>query len=220
MKRQLPFAIVLAVLIGATLGGTALYHFSRPPKTQVLAVGTPGAQPAHLRGKSSAAVTLEVFGDFECLPCFILWPALRNLEHDFPSDLAVIFREHPLPQHAHALDAARAAEAAGLQGKFWEMHDMLYLNRAKWVRSSDPRAYFESCAQELRLDLERFRRELTAPAVMQRIDADNQRAASLGIDRTPVVLLNGRRLQLEADVENGIRTEITGEISRRKAERR
>src|SRR5206468_3926399 len=132
----------------------------------------PGAQPPHIRGTATAPVTLEEFGDFECLPCFLLWPAVQNLEKDYGKDLAVIFRERPLPQHSHAPDAARAAEAAGVQGKFWEMHDMLYMNRGKWVRAADPKEYFRQCAATLGLDVDKFVRDAAGPQVAQRLQAD------------------------------------------------
>src|SRR4051794_22263357 len=128
MKRHLPFAIILGALV-LTFAGGALFFYLRHAPSATTAAGKPGAEPAHVRGPKSAPATLEEFGDFECIPCFLLWPALRNLEHDFGNRLSVIFREHPMAQHPHAVEGARAAEAAGLQGHFWEMHDALYIDR-------------------------------------------------------------------------------------------
>jgi protein-disulfide isomerase len=153
-------------------------------------------------------VTLEEFGDFECLPCFILWPALRNLEKDFGERLAVIFRQNPMPQHSRAHDAARAAEAAGLQGKFWEMHDLLYLQRAKWIRGADHRSQFSEFARSLQLDVKRFNNDFAGGEVANRLGADQERSAALGLDRTPVVFINGRRADLQSDVEKGLRDDI------------
>ena len=81
----------------------------------------------------------------------MLWPALQNIEKDYAKNLNVTFRQHPLVQHPHAREAARASEAAGLQDRFWEMHDLLYLRRANWVRADDVRAFFKTCASELGL---------------------------------------------------------------------
>src|ERR1700750_736941 len=136
-KSYLPLWIIAAVLVAAVIGGLFLFTARRtPPGLQVATTTKPGAEPPHVRGDPKAPVTLEEFGDFECVHCFILWPALRNLEKDYADKLAVIFGKTPMPQHPRAPDGARAAEAAGLQGKFWEMHDLLYMERGKWTKAA------------------------------------------------------------------------------------
>lgn len=203
------FTIIAAVLIAAVVAGVFLFQARRiRPGLQVASTSKPGAQPPHVRGDPNAPVILEEFGDFECVPCFILWPALRNLEKDYGDRLAVIFRNNPMPQHSKALDGARAAEAAGLQGKFWEMHDLLYLQRATWTRSADPRTEFSEFARRLQLDVERFNKDITGEEVARRVEADRERSAALGLDRTPVVFLNGQRAQLQGDVEKGLHDDI------------
>ena len=208
-KSYLAFVIIAAVLVAAVVAGVFLFQARKPkPTLQVASTSKPGAQPPHVRGITGAAVTLEEFGDFECLPCFILWPALRNLEQDFGDRLAVIFRQNPMPQHSKALDGARAAEAAGLQGKFWEMHDLLYLQRATWGRSDDPRVQFSEFARQLQLDVERFNKDILGEEVAKRVTADRERSAALGLDRTPVIFINGRRADLQGDVEKGLHDDI------------
>lgn len=207
MKRYLPFAIILVALLLAVGGGALLLHLRRPPPPK-LALGKPGAEPVHRRGAANAPVELEEFGDFECLPCFILWPAMKNIESDYGKNLSVIFRQHPLEQHHHALEAARAAEAAGLQGRFWEMHDLLYLKRSEWVKTGDLIGFFKASASDLGLDVERFTRDMDGEAVARRIAADQERGASLGIDRTPVIFVNGKTVQFSPQPEEGLRMEI------------
>src|SRR6185369_7271160 len=148
MKRILPFIIILVVL-GVAL--TSAWYLTRtipavenprgnqppsaspgsqasPAQSQASVVnGVPGAEPAHTHGPANAPVKLEEFGDFECPPCGLFHPILKQMEEEFGDKLFVTFREFPLvPTHQHALAAASAAEAAGLQGKFWEMHHMIY----------------------------------------------------------------------------------------------
>ncbi len=208
-KSYLAFTIIALVLITAVVAGVFLFQARRtPPGLQVASTSKPGAQPPHVRGDPNAPVTLEEFGDFECLPCFLLWPALRNLEHDFGQKLAVIFRHNPLPQHHFAVSAALASEAAGLQGRFWEMHDMLYLQRSAWVRAADPRGEFDAFAKQLGLDVVRFDKEMGGEEVATRLAADRERAGALGLDRTPAVFINGRRAELQSDVEKGLREDI------------
>jgi protein-disulfide isomerase len=214
-NRNLAVGIIIAVLIAALAGGLFLFKARRtPPGLQVASTTKAGAQPPHVRGDPKAPVTLEEFGDFECVPCFILWPALRNLEHDYGEKLAVIFRNNPMPQHSKAPDGARAAEAAGLQGKFWEMHDLLYLQRGEWTKATDLRSKFSEYAQRLQLDVDRFNRDFQSEEVTKRLREDHDRAAALGLDRTPVVFINGRRAELQGDVEKGLHDDIDAALSR------
>lgn len=170
--------------------------------------GRPGAEPMHIRGNPAAPAVLEEFGDFECLPCSKLFPVLETLEKEFGDRLVVVFREHPLRMHKFALDAARAAEAAGFQGKFWEMHDMLYRNRGTWVPAAYVRPYLNEYATALQLDLDRFKEDMDAKKVADRIVADQARGDSLGIDRTPVVFVNGEKIPVVDINEKGLRAAI------------
>src|SRR2546428_551387 len=157
MKRYLPFVIIGVVFLLAVASGALLFYFKREAmkaaaaksvssKPGALPPQSPGALPPHVRGSMKARVTLEEFGDFECPPCGNLSSTLEKIEEDYAARLRVVFRECPLAMHKHALDAARAAEAAGLQGHFWEMHDLLYHNRFIWPRAADVRAAFNDYA--------------------------------------------------------------------------
>jgi protein-disulfide isomerase len=170
--------------------------------------GSPGAEPMHMRGNPKAPAVLEEFGDFECLPCSLLWPVLTKLEEEYGDRLVVVFREHPLRMHRYAPDAARAAEAAGLQGKFWEMHDALYRNRATWVPADYVRPYLNDYARELQLDVDRFKEDMDGAQVTARLAADWSRGDSLGIDRTPVVFVNGVKVLPPEHNEKGLRAAI------------
>lgn len=218
MKKFLPLVIILVVL-GIALGGG--WYLSRPqesvstptvspsvpnraqPGTSATPapgnVAQPGAQPPHSQGPADAPVTLEEFGDFQCPPCGLLHPVLKQMENEFGPKLRVIFREYPLAQaHPHALSAARAAEAAGLQGKFWEMHDMLFTNQSAWHPAFDARPIFEDYAVKIGLDLEKFRRDVNSSVVEQRIFLDGTRAHALGVKGTPTVFMNGREIPFES----------------------
>jgi protein-disulfide isomerase len=192
----------------ATPTATSTPRATKPSKPIVFSYGNPGAEPQHVRGDSNAPVVLEEFGDFECMPCSVMWPVLEKLEHEFPQQLVVVFREHPLRMHRYALDAARAAEAAGLQGKFWEMHDTLYRNRTSWVPAAYIRPYLNDYATELGLDLERFKADMDGDNVSRRIAADQERGDSLGVDRTPILYLNGEKVLVTEHNEKGLRAAI------------
>jgi protein-disulfide isomerase len=228
MKRILPFVIILAVL-GTALG--AAWYMKRaatePLKAPTAPSGSgaagataatnasPGAQPPHFRGWENAAVTIEEFGDFECPPCGTLHPVLKAIEAEYGPRLKVIFREFPLmPNHPHSLAAARAAEAAGLQGKFFEMHDLLYENQTKWKDEFDVRPAFEAYAKAAGLDVERWKKDQTSEAVEQRIFLDGNRAHSLGIKGTPTVFVNGTEVPFEQMVPAGLRAAINQAFSK------
>jgi protein-disulfide isomerase len=192
----------------ATPTATAIPKATKPSKSIVFSYGHLGAEPQHVRGNSNAPVILEEFGDFQCMPCSVLWPVLEKLEHEFPQQLVVVFREHPLAMHRYALDAARAAEAAGLQGKFWEMHDTLYRDRATWVTAAYIRPYLNDYATELGLDLERFKTDMDGDKVMRRISADVERGDSLAVNGTPVLYVNGEKIPVTAHNEKDLRAAI------------
>ncbi|HEX8899520.1 MAG TPA: thioredoxin domain-containing protein [Chthoniobacterales bacterium] len=179
-----------------------------PTAGPIFNYGRPGAEPMHFRGEGGAPAIVEEFGDFECLPCSLMWPILEKLEQDYDKRLVVVFREHPLKMHRFALDAARAAEAAGLQGKFWEMHDTLYRNRATWVPAAYIRPYLNDYAAELQLDLDRFKADMDGQEVARRLAADWDRGESLGIDRTPVIFVNGGKVLVTEHNEKGMREAI------------
>jgi protein-disulfide isomerase len=214
-KSYLPVAIIAGVLIAALVAGVFLFQTRRTkPTLQFASTSKPGAQPPHVRGEPNAPVTLEQFGDFECMPCFILWPALKNVEKDYGDRLSVTFREHPLPQHHNSRDAARAAEAAGLQGRFWEMHDSLYQNRSVWVRALNPRPYFTTYATYLGLDVKRFEKDMTSDEVAKRIADDEARGETLKIDRTPVIYINGELMPFSDSPEDDMRQTIEKALGR------
>jgi protein-disulfide isomerase len=173
----------------------------------------PGADPPHSHGPKDAPVTLEEFGDFECPPCGLLHPVLQAVEREYGSRVRIIFREFPLvPTHQHALAAARAAEAAGMQGKFWEMHDLLYENQKTWHEAFDVRPIFEGYATRIGLDLQGFRTDSTSDLVEQRIFLDGKRGHALGVKGTPTVFLNGREVPFESLPLDKLRPLINAEL--------
>jgi protein-disulfide isomerase len=229
MKRYLPFVIILAVLGVAVASGYYLMRSRQAsnatgnvPRASASPAATarvpsptnPGAEPPHAVGPADAPATLEEFGDFECPPCGMLHPVLKTMEKEFGPRLRVIFREFPLvPTHQHALEAARTAEAAGMQGKFWEMHDLLYENQKTWHEAFDVRPIFEGYATRIKLDLARFNRDLASETVERRIFLDGKRAHDLGVKGTPTVFLNGREVPFESLAPEKLRALITAELA-------
>jgi protein-disulfide isomerase len=204
-KSSLPFVIIGLVLVGVTV---AVVLMSRPSTsnpapaqnsnqtvTQRVPTQTqPGAQNPHSKGGAAARVTLEEFSDFQCPACGGLAPGLKRVVNDYGDRARVVFRHYPLNMHRYAFLAARAAEAAGLQGKFWEMHDMLYANQKEWSDAMEPRVQFDAYATRLGLDVQKFKADMERQELADRIRADMMRGNSLGVKGTPTVYLNGREL--------------------------
>ncbi|HVI72675.1 MAG TPA: thioredoxin domain-containing protein, partial [Pyrinomonadaceae bacterium] len=176
--------------------------------------GVPGAEPAHTLGPATAPAHVEEFGDFQCPPCGIFHPILEQMEEEFGDKLRVTFRQFPLvPAHRHALIAASATEAAGLQGKFWQMHKLIFDHQKDWKDSFDSRPIFEGYAKEIGLDIEKYKRDIESDAVAQRVFLDGKRGYSLGVKGTPTVFLNDREVPFETLIQaDKLRVVIQKEI--------
>jgi len=157
-------------------------------------------------------VTLEEFGDYECPPCGSLAAPLNQLEHDYRPRLRMTFRNFPLNNHPHARDAACAAEAAGLQGRFWEMHDLLYKEQSTWSRAADARVLFSAYAGTLGLDLARFERDRDSDKVKGRIADDEKRASALGVKTTPSIFINDQPIPSAALHPSALRATVDAAI--------
>ena len=152
----------------------------------------------HIRGPRTAPATLVEYGDFECPHCGRAHFILNELIEQMGDQVRLVFRHFPLTQaHPHAQRAAEAAEAAGAQRRFWEMHDMLFENQDA-LEDSDLMAY----AQELGLDLDRFQVELVSGAHAPRVRQDFLSGVRSGVNGTPTFFINGRRHDGPWDLES------------------
>ncbi|MFL6255113.1 MAG: thioredoxin domain-containing protein [Pyrinomonadaceae bacterium] len=221
-KSSLPFIIIGVVLL-AVIAAVVLMSrpsASTPAQTNASPGQTqrqppqPGAPNPWSRGNASSRVTLEEFSDFQCPACGGLEPGLRRVMKDYEDRVHFVFRNYPLPMHKYAFIAARAAEAAGAQGKFWEMHDLIYDNQKEWSDSTEPRTQFDSYATRLGLDVQRFKADMERQDLADRIKADYGRGTTIGVKGTPTVFLNGRELVPGRLVtEEDLRHEIEAALS-------
>jgi protein-disulfide isomerase len=152
----------------------------------------------HVQGPEDAPYTLVEYGDYECPDCGRLYVILRDLHKELPAQLRIVFRHYPLSGvHHHAQQAAEAAEAAAAQGKFWEMHTLLF-ERQQALATKDLIRY----AEELALDVARFRQELKNETYRERVRADFLAGVQNGVYGTPGLFLNGVRYDREWDKES------------------
>ena len=210
-KSNAPMLIIGAVLLIAVIGGW--YMFSSSKATPALtdrganaanatnaaktpsipANAPPGALPPHQSGSPSATVTLEEFADFQCGSCAAAHPAMNEIKSMYGSRIKFIFRNYPLqiPAHDKAYDAAVAAEAAGMQGKFWDMQNLLFTNQQAWTASPTYKELWKEYAQRIGLDVAKWESDRAGMAAKNRVDEDLKRGKALQISGTPTLYVNG-----------------------------
>jgi protein-disulfide isomerase len=216
MKRDLPFIIVATVALIAVGSGAMLYRTKRAqllPVSENRSVSGKSGESMHIRGNPDAPVTLEEFGDFQCPPCGSFAGFTEELLKQYDSRLRIVFRNFPLPGHEHAREAALAAEAAGLQGHFWEMHDVLYREQAVWSKTPNPRELFESYAGTIGLNLDQFKKDMDGEKARERVDSDHALGDSLGITLTPFLFINNHPVDPKDKNPEGVRAAIDAALA-------
>lgn len=188
-KRFLLILTALAVLFG----GIFWFNKSKAPAP---GTGTNAKPSSHVLGNNTKGVTLVEYGDYQCPACSQFAPIVNEIKKTYNDQILFRFANFPLVQiHPNAMISARAAEAAALQGKFWEMHDILYQEQQTWSTASSPKQYFDQYAKSLNLDIAKFDKDMASSAVLGTIDADTAEVQALGGDSTPTFVINGKRLE-------------------------
>ena len=233
MRRKLPIIIIVGVLLAALAGGALLMRPSETstPRTNIaelpptVTTSTPDAptRPAasniapitHLRGRADAPILIEEYGDFQCPPCGFFHPILKRIEGEYEKEVRVAFHHFPLRNmHKHAAEAARAAEAAALQGKFWQMHDLLFEKQKEWSDAPAARPIFLGYARTLGLDVNKFAQDIDSAPVSNRVFNDESAGSARGVTGTPTVFLNGREVPYEVAMSyERLRAAIESEIA-------
>jgi len=154
-----------------------------------------GTQPTHnVMGNGAKGVTLMEYGDFECPICGAYYEPLKQAVAQLNNDIYFQFRNLPLVSiHPNAFAGARAAQAAALQGKFWQMHDLLYQNQSDWVNETNVQPIFENYAKELGLNVTKFKQDYASSQVNDAINADLNAFSKTGQEMaTPTIFIDGK----------------------------
>jgi protein-disulfide isomerase len=234
-NSNLPLAIIAVVLVAALVGGWYFYSNAKtPPKkanTNSASPSTtpkdeaamlaaynkayPGAQPPNMLGSPTATVTVEEFADYQCPTCATVHGKMKEINKIYSGRIKFIYRSFPLTQiHKNAYDAALAAEAAGMQGKYWAMQDQLFTNQQAWSNSNEARKIFGEYAEKIGLDVAKFQTDLIALPTKTRVDNDLQRGRALNIGGTPSLYINGREIPVEQMEVNTLRQIIDAELQK------
>jgi len=207
-KSNTPLLIIVAVLVAAALGAWYLYGSSKPtptaskntasspsstPKQATIPANAPaGANPPNQAGSPTATVRLEEFADFQCPTCAAAHPTMNEIKSIYGSRIHFIFRDYPLaiPQHDKSYEAAVSAEAAGMQGKFWDMQNLLFTNQRAWTADPTYKEIWKGYAQKIGLDIDKWQNDMSGIAAKSRVDADMARGRALGVNSTPTLYIN------------------------------
>ncbi len=225
-----PLIIIGLVLLAAIAGGWWFYNSSsskpavKSNTNSAIAKATPntnyltapaGATPPNMLGSPTATVTVEEFADYQCPTCAVQHPKMKEITGLYGNRVKYIFRSFPLTQiHKNAYEAAVAAEAAGLQGKFWAMQDQLFSNQKTWANSNEARKIFEEYAQKIGLDLAKYQTDVVGLPAKTRVDKDLERVKGIGINGTPTIFINGNKLIPEQTEVSAMRQLIDAELQK------
>ncbi len=199
-KAWIIFAAVCVLVLGT------LVALSNSKKVDVSSVDSNTIQTAsqrsgniadHVFGKADSKVVFVEYGDYQCPGCGGMYPTVKTITEKYKDQMTFVFRNFPLTQiHANALVAAAAAESAGLQGKYWEMHDLLYVNQKSWESASikDRVDTFAKYAKSISLDVDKFKTDLASENVSKKISYDLAIGKKINITGTPTFYLNGKEV--------------------------
>lgn len=196
-KTWIIFIVVVVVLFGG------LILLSNKSKIDVSKVDTNAIQKAtaadgniadHVYGTAASKVVLTEYGDFQCPYCGNEHPIIKQVTEEYKGQIAFVYRNFPLTSlHPNALAAAGAVEAAGLQGKYWEMHNYIFENQSDWenLTGTTRTDKFISYAKSMKLDTTKFANDMSSDNVSTKINFDEALGQKLGVDSTPSFYLNG-----------------------------
>ena len=189
------WAIITVVVIGSIFGIVKLASKSQPAGSDTLAVTISAINDnENVKGGKEALATLIEYSDFQCPACGSYYPILKKVSEDLGAKVRFAYRHFPLPQHKNAKLAATVAEAAGKQGKFWEMHDLIFQNQSDWSEDKNAAVLFAKYAQDIDLDLARFQTDVASDEIKAKIENDYQSGVKAGVNSTPSFFLNGKKI--------------------------
>lgn len=189
---------VLAVFV--ILAG--IYFFNSVSSVGTAKEPAPVSLDDHIRGGTQAKVVLVEYGDFQCPACGAYEPMVQALLKNHTADVQFVFRHFPLSQvHKNALTAAKIAEVASIQGKFWEMHDAIYAHQKDWSDSLNAKEILMGYAKEIGLDTVKMNVDLANPTIEEKIFAQAKEGTKIGVQGTPTFFVNGMKIENPQSLE-------------------
>lgn len=196
MRRE---SVILGAIIAVSLlilGGAAFLLSNpqqAPQEEKVTDTALLLGSKDHTIGTESAKVTIVEFADFQCPACGSAYPVVKQITEEYKDKIEFVYRHFPLPGHRNAIPAAQAAEAAGKQGKFFEMSELLFSNQAEWSEGNGAKEVFEGYAESLELDMEMFKADRDSSDTTAYIQNDQNDGLTLGVNSTPTFFIDGEK---------------------------
>lgn len=196
MDTQKRMIVWFSAALVVAIAGIGAYQVATGPKTELPRKDGSMAlaldQSDWTKGSKTPKATLVEYSDFQCPACGAYYPMLEEMFAEYKDKISFTYRHFPLAQHKNALPAAYASEAAGAQGKFWEMADMLFKNQAEWSEEVTAPAIFEGYAKKIGLDMAKYKTDVKSDAVKAKVERDLQSGKLSRIDHTPTFFINGK----------------------------
>lgn len=191
--------VSLAIVVGAVV------FFGRTPGTTQNGGGADQSvlvrDNSYRQATDSAKALLVEFADYQCPACATYQPIVKSVLSDMRADITFVARHFPLIQHKNSRPAAYAAEAAGKQGKFWEMHEVLYDKQKEWEAAGNPNELFQTYATSLLLNTDTFAKDMEDKAIIEKVQRDINDGNQIGVNATPTFFLNGQKLESPASAD-------------------
>lgn len=187
------FIIIIAVIIAGLAG---ILYLNKDDKTSNNQTSKSSQGSTNYYGKADSPVTLTEFVDFQCEACYGYYPYVKQVKEQYKDKVRFQVRYFPISSgHQFAMQAARSAEAAARQGKFWEMHDKIFEGQKQWEQTKDPQSYFDEYAKSIGLNMEKFKTDRISSEVSDVINKDLKDVQDIGGSGTPTFTLNGKKIE-------------------------
>lgn len=193
-KQRFILWAIIAVIIGGSVFGMIKLASLKPGNNNSGLTASALSAGDYVKGNPEAAITIIEYSDFQCPACASYYPVVKQFVAESGDKLAFAYRHFPLPQHKNAKPSAAASEAAGKQGKFWEMHYMIFENQKEWESSPKAEEIFTGYAQKLGLNIDQFKADLNSEEIKSKVDADYKSGVKAGVNSTPSFFLNGKKI--------------------------
>jgi protein-disulfide isomerase len=181
--------IVIAVIALVLFGGSIWFGSNAATQNNEGVIAK-----THIKGNPEATVKLVEYSDLQCPACASFQPFVKDLVEQYGESLSFEYKHFPLPIHPFAIQAAVAAEAAGQQDKFFEYHDLLFVNQAVWSKSATPQVFFMKYAEELELDMDKFKRHMRSSVIKDKVETQFKEGQDRGVTGTPTFFLNDEKM--------------------------
>lgn len=197
-KRMMLWALVVVGIGGVIFGMSKLGGNNTSSTFNQSAALIDAISPSdRFKGNKESKVVLVEYSDLQCPACNYYYPLVKQLGEEFGDKIGIAYRHFPLPQHKNAKLAAQAAEAAGRQGKFWDMHNIVFDNQEKWAeeKDADAKEKFLKYAESLSLNMDQFKSDMELKEIKDKIESDYDSGVRSKVNATPTFFLNGEKIQ-------------------------